>query len=78
MLQGTKSVSMNYNSLINGKPVVYMATQIPESGSASTSIVVQDQELYEANKEECRKDIEEFNKLVYAIEDRGATNAVEE
>lgn len=78
MLQGTKSVSMNYNSLIVGKPVVYMATQIPESGSASTSIVVQDQELYEANKEECRKDIEEFNKLVYAIEDGGATNAVEE
>ena len=78
MLQGTKSVSMNYNSLIDGKPVVYMATQIPEGGSASTSIVVQDQELYEANKEECRKDIEEFNKLVYAIEDGGATNAVEE
>lgn len=78
MLQGTKSVSMNYNSLIDGKPVVYMATQILESGSASTSIVVQDQELYEANKEECRKDIEEFNKLVYAIEDGGATNAVEE
>jgi hypothetical protein len=78
MLQGTKSVSMNYNSLIDGKPVVYMATQIQESGSASTSIVVQDQELYEANKEECRKDIEEFNKLVYAIEDGGAANAVEE
>lgn len=78
MLQGTKSVSMNYNSLINGKPVVYMATQIPESGSASTSIVVQDQELYEANKEECRKDIEEFNKLVYAIEDGGITNVAEE
>ena len=78
MLQGTKSVSMNYNSLINGKSVVYMATQIPESGSASTSIVVQDQELYEANKEECRKDIEEFNKLVYAIEDGGTTNATEE
>ena len=30
MLQGTKSVSMNYNSLINGKPAVYMSTQIPE------------------------------------------------
>lgn len=75
MLQGTKSVSMNYNSLINGKPAVYMTTQIPESGSASTSIVVQDQELYESNKEQCRRDIEEFNKLIYAIEDGGATNA---
>ena len=58
-------------------PVVYMATQIPESGSASTSIVVQDQELYEANKEQCRKDIEEFNKLIYAVEDGGAVNASE-
>ena len=77
MLQGTKSVSMNYNSLINGKPAVYMTTQIPESGSASTSIVVQDQVLYESNKEQCRRDIEEFNKLIYAIEDGGATNAAE-
>lgn len=36
MLKGTKSVSMNFNSMINGRPVVYMSAQIPEAGNAST------------------------------------------
>ena len=57
MLKGTKSVSMNFNSMINGRPVVYMSAQIPEAGNASTSITVQDRDLYEANRAECRKDI---------------------
>ena len=73
MLKGTKSTSMNFNSMINDRPVVYMSAQIPESGAASTSITVQDKDLYEANKNECRKDIEEFNKLVYAAEDKRVT-----
>lgn len=73
MLKGTKSVSMNFNSMINDRPVVYMSTQIPEAGNASTSITVQDRDLYEANKTQCRKDIEAFNQLVYAAEDERVT-----
>lgn len=73
MLKGTIATSMNFNSVIDGKLTVYMSSQITENGSANTSIAVQDRELYEANKAECRKDIEEFNKLVYAMEDKRAT-----
>lgn len=73
MLKGTIATSMNFNSVIDGKLTVYMSAQIPENGSANTSIAVQDRELYEANKAECRKDIEEFNKLVYAMEDKRVT-----
>ena len=53
MLKGTKSVSMNFNSMI--------------------TITVQDRDLYEANKTQCRKDIEAFNQLVYAAEDERVT-----
>ena len=73
MLKGTIATSMNFNSVIDGKLTVYMSAQIPENGSANTSIAVQDRELYEANRAECRKDIEEFNKLVYAMEDKRVT-----
>lgn len=31
MLKGTKSVSMNFNSMINGRPVVYMSAADPGS-----------------------------------------------
>lgn len=75
MLKGTKSISMNFNSMINGKPVVYMSAQIPKNGSANISVTVQDRELYETNKGECRADIEEFNKLVYAAEDERVTDS---
>lgn len=47
--------------------------QIPEAGNASTSITVQDRDLYEANRAECRKDIEAFNQIVYAAEDERVT-----
>lgn len=34
MLKGTKSTSMNFNSMINDKSAVYMSAQIPVNGSA--------------------------------------------
>ena len=37
------------------------------------SITVQDRDLYEANRAECRKDIEAFNQIVYAAEDERVT-----
>lgn len=40
---------------------------------AMSSITVQDRDLYEANRAECRKDIEAFNQLVYAAEDERVT-----
>ena len=73
MLKGTKSTSMNFNSMINDKSAVYMSAQIPVNGSASITITVQDRDLYEANKAQCRKDIEAFNQLVYAAVDERVT-----
>ena len=55
MLKGTKSTSMNFNSMINDKSAVYMSAQIPVNGSASITITVQDRDLYEANKDTVQK-----------------------
>ena len=41
--------------------------------TGSITITVQDRDLYEANKTQCRKDIEAFNQLVYAAEDERVT-----
>lgn len=81
MLKGTKSTTLNYSSVIDGKTVVYMTAQIPESGKSNCSKNIQDKELYEANKTECRKDMAAFDEMIYQLEDQnvgGNTNEVEE
>lgn len=55
MLKGTKSISMNFNSIIDGKTAVYMSASIPENGRSTHSVTIQDQDLYDANKDQCRK-----------------------
>lgn len=57
MLKGTKSMNLSYSSIIDGKSVVYMSAQVPETGKSNCTKTIQDQEMYEANKAECRKDI---------------------
>jgi hypothetical protein len=32
MLKGTKSMNLSYSSIIDGKSVVYMSAQVPETG----------------------------------------------
>ena len=54
MLKGTRSTTLSYSSMIDGKTAVYMTAQIPESGKSNYSKNIQDKELYEANKTECR------------------------
>lgn len=81
MLKGTKSTSLNYSSVINGETAVYMTAQIPESGKSNCSKNIQNKELYEANKTECRKDMEAFDEMLYQIEDGrdgGTTDEVKE
>ena len=55
MLKGTKSMNLSYSSIIDGKSVVYMSAQVPETGKSNCTKTIQDQEMYEANKAECRK-----------------------
>lgn len=70
MLKGTKSISLSFQSMIGDQVAVYMSAQIPESGRSTSSKTIQDLELYEANKAECRKDMQEFDDMIFALEDQ--------
>lgn len=68
-LKGSISRTLSYNSMIGDMVAVYMSATIPEDGVPSRSTNIADNQLYKANKEECRADIREFNQLVDKIED---------
>lgn len=70
MLKGTKSVSLSYQSMIGDKVAVYMSAQIPESGRSNSNKTIQDLDLYEANKTECREDMAKFDDMLWELEDR--------
>lgn len=70
MLKGTKSVSLSYQSMIGDKVAVYMSAQIPESGRSNSNKTIQDLDLYEANKTECRQDMAEFDEMLWELEDQ--------
>ncbi len=69
MLNITKQTTLSCQSIINGTVAAYMSASIAEDGQISSSVSIQNKTLYEANKAECRKDIEEFNALVFDLED---------
>ena len=70
MLKGSKSVSLSFQSMIDDKVAIYMSAQIPENGKSNSNMTIQDLELYEANKTECRKDMNEFNTMLWELEDQ--------
>lgn len=72
MLKGTKSVSLSYQSMIGDKVAVYMSAQIPENGRSNSNKTIQDLDLYEANKTECRQDMAEFDAMLWELEDQSA------
>lgn len=74
MLKGTKSVSLSYQSMIGDKVAVYMSAQIPESGRSNSNKTIQDLDLYEANKTECRQDMAEFDAMLWELEDQADTS----
>ena len=78
MLKGTKSMNLSYSSIIDGKSVVYMTAQVPETGKSNCTKTIQDQEMYEANKAECRKDMAAFDELLWKLEDQGTADNTEE
>ena len=69
-LKGTKSVSLSYQSMIGDKVAVYMSAQIPESGRSNSNKTIQDLDLYEANKSECREDMAAFDEMLWDLEDQ--------
>ncbi len=72
-LKGRTATTFTYNSVIGDVPVVNMYANIPETGETSRNKNIQDYALYEVNKEECRADMEAFDRMVDAAEDQIST-----
>lgn len=72
MLKTTKTISINGNSEIDGQVIVYMSASLSTTGTGSENIskTINNQELYNANKSEVRKDMRDFEDLVYAEQDK--------
>lgn len=78
MLELNKSISLTGNSMVDEKPVVYMSAQVSTDGKTTySSDNIQDMALYEANKEECRADMEAFKQKLFEIEDQISTENME-
>ncbi|MCO8292326.1 hypothetical protein HXW84_11800 [Tetragenococcus halophilus] len=73
MLTTNKSITLTGNTTIDEERVVYYRAEISPNDSRINQSV-QNQELYDANKKECRQDFADFTDRVYEIEDQ----AVEE
>ncbi|MGM0214976.1 hypothetical protein [Enterococcus sp. AZ109] len=74
MLKISKSISGE--SMIDEQRVVYMSATLSadQEGPASISQQINNRQLYNENKEECRSDIDEFTKQVREIEDSMLAN----
>lgn len=67
-----KSISLTGESKIDGKQVIYLSADIRKENAGSTSVTqsFSDRELYKTNLRECRKDVLDFQNLVWEIEDK--------
>ena len=71
MLTTTKKINLSGTSNINGSQAVFLSAQLSTDGSSngSVSISITNDELYKANKRECRNDISDFQNRVYDLQD---------
>lgn len=76
-LKGVKNIALSYQSMIGDQVAVYMSAQIPESGRSNSNKTIQDLDLYEANKAECREDMAAFDEMLFELEDQQAAEAEE-
>lgn len=77
-LKGTKKFALSYQSMIGDQVAVYMSAQIPESGRSNSTKTIQDLDLYEANKTECREDMAAFDEMLFELEDQQAEEVPED
>lgn len=72
MLKTGRTITINGNSMIDDKIVVYMNATLNTDGSSNENINknIQNQELYVTNKEAVRKDMRDFEDLVFAEQDK--------
>ena len=73
MLNSTKSISITGTSKVtinDGEVIaVQLSANISERGNSNINTVIVNQSAYDANKADCRADIDEFTALVREIED---------
>lgn len=70
MLKKEKSISLTGRSLVNGTEVVRFDARLSSTGGATTiNTYVNNQELYEKNRREVRKDMNDFRQYVFDQED---------
>ena len=72
MLKTSKTITINGSSIIDGQLVVYMNASLSTDGTSSENINknIQNQELYSNNKETVRKDMRDFEDLVFGEQDK--------
>ncbi|MCU9808372.1 hypothetical protein LEQ06_09455 [Paraclostridium sp. AKS46] len=72
MLNTNKTININGNSVIDGQVIVYMNATLNSEGSTNESInkTIQNLELYNSNKDVVRKDMRDFEDLVYSEQDK--------
>lgn len=70
-LEIKKSININGESKINNQSVIFLTANVTTSNVGNTSInqTINNQELYRQNRVECRKDVEDFQDKVWAVED---------
>ncbi len=70
MLKKEKTLNLTGRSLINGTDVVRFDARLSSNGGATTiNTYVNNQELYEKNRREVRKDMNDFRQYVFDQED---------
>lgn len=69
-LRKAKAITLTGESVVNGTVVVRMSANVSTNGgSDSVNQYVQNVDLYNANKQEVRKDIAAFQEYVYEQQD---------
>ena len=80
MLKINKNISISGTSTIKEVQVIYMSASISTDGSnnANANKTISNQALYNANKVECRKDMDDFDIEIYEVEDQIAKEVADE
>ncbi|NRT88099.1 hypothetical protein [Clostridium beijerinckii] len=71
MLKTNKNITITGTSMVGETQALFMSASISTDGSntGNISTSITNSSVYTANKTECRKDISDFQSLVYAAQD---------
>lgn len=79
MLNTNRTINLNAESKIGGQVVANMYATLSTNGTGNENInkTILNQELYNQNKDEVRKDMRDFEDLVFEEQDKLDTNNLE-